>query len=112
MGDSPIVWVDQPIRFFENVGVNYAGTIMIKIHSRRNALLQKVYVWIFVCLATKAVHIEIVCDLTTDAFIVAFTRFISQKRKCKNIYSDNGTNIVGAKKYIGWLNKSFSRAIP
>jgi hypothetical protein len=78
---------------------------MMKINSRRNSPLQKAYVCIFVCLATKAVHIELVCDLTTDAFIAALTRFISRRGKCKNMYSDNGTNFVGANRKLCKLTK-------
>ncbi|XP_022165743.1 uncharacterized protein LOC111030521, partial [Myzus persicae] len=81
MGNLPKLRVDQPMRSFENAGVDYAGPIMMKINSRRNSPLQKAYVCIFVCLATKAVHIELVCDLTTDAFIAALTRFISRRGK-------------------------------
>lgn len=100
MGNLPKLRVDQPMRSFENAGVDYAGPIMMKINSRRNSPLQKAYVCIFVCLATKAVHIELVCDLTTDAFIAALTRFISRRGKCKNMYSDNGTNFVGANRKL------------
>lgn len=51
---------------------------------------------VFVCFATKAVHLEVVSDLTTEAFIAALKRFIARRGICKNIYSDNGTNFVGA----------------
>ncbi|XP_032676160.1 uncharacterized protein LOC116846455 [Odontomachus brunneus] len=52
---------------------------------------------IHVCFATKAVHIELVSDLTSDAFLSAFRRlFISRRGKPACIYSDNGTTFVGA----------------
>ncbi|XP_015189418.1 PREDICTED: uncharacterized protein LOC107073335 [Polistes dominula] len=44
----------------------------------------------------KAVHIELVSDLTTDAFLAAFRRFVSRRAVPTHIYSDNGTNFVGA----------------
>uniref|UniRef100_UPI0014395EDD uncharacterized protein LOC117165391 n=1 Tax=Bombus vancouverensis nearcticus TaxID=2705178 RepID=UPI0014395EDD len=44
----------------------------------------------------KAVHIELVSDLTSEAFIAALRRFIARRRFCVTIYSDNGTNFVGA----------------
>nr|XP_033204611.1 uncharacterized protein LOC117165285 [Bombus vancouverensis nearcticus] len=44
----------------------------------------------------KAVHIELVSDLTSEAFIAALRRFIARRGFCVTIYSDNGTNFVGA----------------
>lgn len=53
----------------------------------------KVYVTLFICLATKVVHLGAVSDLPTDAFIAKLERFVV---KCVgNIYSYNGTNFVG-----------------
>jgi hypothetical protein len=51
---------------------------------------------IFVCLAIKAVHIELVSDLTSEDFITALRRFIARRGFCLFIHSDDGTNFVGA----------------
>ena len=51
---------------------------------------------VFVCLVIKAVHLDVVSDLTTEGFLAALKRFIARRGKPKNIYSDNGTNFVGA----------------
>ncbi|GFT25909.1 integrase catalytic domain-containing protein [Trichonephila clavipes] len=40
---------------------------------------------------------ELVTDLSADAFIAALKRFISRRGKYSNIYSDYGSNFVGAK---------------
>lgn len=55
----------------------------------------KGYICIFVCLATKAVHIELVTDLTTDGFLSMLKRFVARRGFCSFIYSDNATNFVG-----------------
>ncbi|XP_054281288.1 uncharacterized protein LOC128998954 [Macrosteles quadrilineatus] len=47
-------------------------------------------------MTTKAVHLELVTDLTTEAFIAALTRFISRRGICSHIYCDCGTNFKGA----------------
>lgn len=47
-------------------------------------------------MATKAMHIELVEDLTTEAFIAVLKRFIAWRGKIKNMYVDNGRNFVGA----------------
>ena len=57
----------------------------------------KTYICIFICLAIKAVHLEVVSDLTTPAFQASLRRFISRINCPKNIYSDNGSNFVGAR---------------
>ncbi|XP_048262528.1 uncharacterized protein LOC125385266 [Bombus terrestris] len=44
----------------------------------------------------KAVHLELVTDLTSEAFIAARRRFIARRGFCVTIYSDNGANFVGA----------------
>ena len=43
----------------------------------------------------KAVHLELVSDLMSEAFIAALCRFISQREYPKQIHSDNGTNFIG-----------------
>ncbi|GFU55148.1 integrase catalytic domain-containing protein [Trichonephila clavipes] len=48
----------------------------------------------------SAIHIEIVSDLTSDAFIATLKRFFSRRGKCAKLYSDNGKTFVGANKEI------------
>jgi len=46
-------------------------------------------------MATNAVHL-VVTDMTTDAFLAALTRFVSRRGLCSSLFSDCGTNYVGA----------------
>lgn len=50
----------------------------------------------FICLATKAIHLEYVDDYATTGFLSAFRRFASRRGLSSDIYSDNGTNFQGA----------------
>ncbi|GIZ02399.1 reverse transcriptase [Caerostris extrusa] len=50
--------------------------------------------------STRAIHLELVTDLSADAFIAALKRFISRRGKCSDIYSDCGSNFVGAKRFL------------
>ncbi|XP_068987608.1 uncharacterized protein [Bombus flavifrons] len=95
MGDLPAARITES-RPFTNVGIDYCGPFYIKERKDRNRRKIKTYVAIFVCLAVKAVHIELVSDLTSEAFIAALRRFIARRGFCATIYSDNGTNFVGA----------------
>ncbi|KYN50050.1 hypothetical protein ALC62_00077, partial [Cyphomyrmex costatus] len=63
------------------------------------------YLAIFICLATKAVHFELVSDLTATAFLNALKRFISRRGKCITLYSDNGTTFVGANNQLADLKE-------
>jgi len=54
------------------------------------------YVCVLVCMAIKAIHLELVSDLSTDRLLAAFWRFAARHGIPMHVYSDNGTNFVGA----------------
>lgn len=87
-------------RPFSSTGVDFAGPFDIRNYTGRACLITKGYVCVFVCFATKAIHLEAVSDLSTSAFMAAFARFVSRRGCPTDVYSDNGTNFVGASKEI------------
>jgi len=95
MGQLPSTRV-QPARPFTTTGIDYAGPIVLRLGSTRSKQTTKGYIAIFVCFVTKAVHIEVVTSLTTEAFLAALRRFIARRGRPRVIYSDNGTNFQGA----------------
>lgn len=95
MGSLPAVRT-MPVRAFVHVGVDYAGPITVKSENPRKPLLTKGYIVVFVCLSTKAIHLEAASNLSTATFIEALKRFIARRGLCTEIWSDNGTNFVGA----------------
>lgn len=99
MGSLPSVRV-TPARAFYNSGVDYAGPVMLRTAKGRGHKAYKGYVSLFVCMVTKAVHIEVVSDLTSRGFLEAFKRFVARRGHCANLYSDNGTNFVGSSKEL------------
>jgi len=64
---------------FGKVGVDYAGPILIKYGHVRKLTIVKSYICVFVSLTVKAIHLELVSDLTTDAFIACLRCFISHR---------------------------------
>lgn len=84
-----------PSRAFTITGVDFCGPVYLKPAHRR-AAARKAFIAVFICFASKAVHLELVCDLSSEAFIAALRRFISRRGIPTEIHSDNGTNFRGA----------------
>ena len=82
---------------FQVTGVDYAGPLTIKKGHTRKPVLLKSYLAIFVCFATKVVHIEVIEDLSTEDFLAGLKRFVSRRGLPSEIHSDNGKNFMGAK---------------
>lgn len=87
-------------RAFQHSGVDYAGPITVKAYKGRCKKFSKSYVALFICLCTKAIHLEIVSDLSSQSFLAAFKRFVGRRGRCQRLYSDNGTNFVGADRIL------------
>ncbi|XP_066261289.1 uncharacterized protein [Euwallacea similis] len=95
MGDLPEQRV-TPNQPFDVIGVDYAGPFLLKSRSGRGAKLSKSYISLFICFLTKAVHLELVTDLSKESFILSLRRFVARRGKPSVVYSDNGTNFVAA----------------
>ena len=108
MADLPSYRV-QAIRAFIKTGVDFAGPFIMKESHRRKAPTSKVYFCVFVCMATKAIHLEVVTRLTSEAFLAAFDRFVSLRGLPSDVFSDCGTNFVSAartlQKWNDWYLK-------
>ncbi|XP_055917147.1 uncharacterized protein LOC129949607 [Eupeodes corollae] len=85
---------------FSISGVDYFGPYNIRIGSKNVRTVKKTYAAVFVCLASKAVHIELAEDLSAEAFINLFTRFVNRRGPCHQLFSDNGTAFVGANRLL------------
>lgn len=99
MGNLPKLRISQ-IKAFSCVGVDYAGPFLTTLGKYRGAKSRKTYICVFVCFATKALHFELASDLSTETFLCAFRRFISRRGRCSKLYSDCGSNFIGAHKQI------------
>ncbi|XP_051864326.1 uncharacterized protein LOC127566341 [Drosophila albomicans] len=91
-------------RAFAISGVDYCGPFYYKSEVR-NRLPIKCYISVFICFASKAIHLELVKDLTTAAFLGALKRFVSLRERPNQIWSDNATNFVGAKNELHDVKK-------
>lgn len=91
---------------FAITGVDYAGPFIVKQGTYRPKPV-KAYVAVYVCMATKAVHLEVVSDLTTEAFLASLRRFISRRGLVQQLHSDNATNFQGANHEMHQLYRLF-----
>ncbi|KAJ8733937.1 hypothetical protein PYW07_014488 [Mythimna separata] len=111
MGDLPAERLESQFPFYR-CGVDYAGPLSILSRRGRGAKLEKCYICLFICFSTKAIHLELVTSLTTEAYILALKRFISRRGKPAEIFSDNGKNFVGAaREFSSFINNNFNSII-
>ncbi|XP_065074449.1 uncharacterized protein LOC135698401 [Ochlerotatus camptorhynchus] len=77
---------------FSNVGIDYFGPLEVTVGRRK----EKRWVALFTCLTVRAVHLEVAYSLTTESCKMAIRRFVKRRGSPIEIFSDNGTNFVGA----------------
>lgn len=87
MGDLPRHRITN-IRPFLIVGVDYCRPLFLKEKRHRNCAKIKTFVAVFVCFSTRAVHLEIVDDLTTEACMASLKCFFARQGKSSHLYSD------------------------
>lgn len=86
---------------FTYSGMDCFGPFYVK-EGRREL---KRYGLLFTCMCSRAIHLEVLDDLSTDAFINALRCFIAIRGNVSKLYSDQGTNFVGAKREFVELMK-------
>ncbi|XP_055923206.1 uncharacterized protein LOC129953772 [Eupeodes corollae] len=88
---------------FEMTGIDYAGPLYIK-NPTDNGSPSKTYILLLTCGAIRAVHLELVTDLTTECCVLALRRFFARRGKPRIIYSDNAKTFKCASKELKVLN--------
>lgn len=96
------------VRPFHIVGVDFCGPFNIKVSRIRKPLITKGYIALFVCFATKAIHVELVSDLTTEAFLACLKRFIGRRGMPVNIFCDNAKTFKGTENELNKLHDLFN----
>ncbi|XP_062713903.1 uncharacterized protein LOC134290730 [Aedes albopictus] len=96
MAPLPAARVTPFVRPFSLVGIDYFGPYMVKIGRSQ----VKRWVALFTCLAVRAVHLEVAASLSTESFKMALRRFIARRGAPTQIYTDHGTNFVGASREL------------
>lgn len=105
MGDLLSCQVEPGRPAFSYTGLDVFGPFYV----RQGRSEVKRYGCIYTCLTTRAVHIEVLPKLDTDSFLNGFFRFVSRRGKPEKVFSDNGTNIVGARNELKRCMKDLKR---
>jgi hypothetical protein len=90
----------------EQLRLLHVAPLEIKDGNTRSKTITKCYITLFICMATKAIHLELVSDLTSEAFSTALKCFIARRGLIDHLYSDSGSNFVGANREL----KAFFKA--
>ena len=81
---------------FTNTGVDYFDPFYVTV--RRTT--EKKCGYLFTCLNTSAVHVEVVLSMDTSSCVMGVERFVSRWVTPAMIWSDNGTNFIGVEKEL------------
>ncbi|GFS95571.1 integrase catalytic domain-containing protein [Nephila pilipes] len=91
---------------FTTTGINFAGSVNIRrLKSRDTA-----YIGLFTCTTTRALHIELLSDLTTDKFLLAHQRFVGCKELPHTIFTGNATTFHATNKELVLIWQALSSA--
>lgn len=124
MGQLPSVRVTMA-EPFSRVGVDFAGPFKLKkstgksLPLRQAALVPyrepptvKGWIVVYVCLVTRAIHLDVVQGLTVEDFLETFAKMTSRRGMCNEIWSDNGTTFVGANNEMKRVMEEWNNEIP
>ena len=92
----------QDARSFSVTGVDFTGALYV--HHGGEEI--KVYVCLFTCATSRAIHLEVVTDLSTETFLLAFQHFVGRRSTPRLMVSDNATTFQAAAEELKTLSSS------
>ncbi len=84
----------RPSPPFERIGIDFAGPYIIQRGNPRKPTRVKVYTCLFICMSTRAIHLELCSDLSTEAFLAAFQIFCNRRGTPSHVFTDHGSNFI------------------
>ena len=86
------------IDVYGHCGIDYTGHFLVKdkfkIKNKVYEVERKYYILIFTCLNTRACHLELIPEMSTDHFVLALVRFFNEYGVPSHIYSDNARSFI------------------
>ena len=83
---------------FTYTGLDYVGPLYVKVS--QPSAPRKVWLCLFTCLAVRAIHLEVVHDMTAEQFLLCLRRFLATRGKPKQIISDNASQFKVVKSTV------------
>ena len=80
------------VKPFQHVGVDYTGHFWVP--DELSGKSTKMFILVFTCLNIRAVHFELLPDMSTKNFILAFQRFSNIYSIPHYLYSDNAKQFL------------------
>jgi hypothetical protein len=108
MGSLPLTRLDFQSHTFTHTIMDLAGPIYVK--TSRNHEVKR-YIFVSVCLTTRAVHLELLENLSADATLVGLQNLMNLRGVSKTIDSDNGTNFIGAHEILKTAHESWNKEL-
>jgi hypothetical protein len=87
---------------FTNTGLDFAGPLLV----RDGEKTEKSYICLYTCASTRAIHLELLKNLSTDTFLQSFRRFTARRGLPKKLISDNAKTFKAAAKEIEKISRS------
>lgn len=107
MGKLPIERL-KPAPAWTYTAVDLFGPFKIKDFVKKRTT-EKAYGIIFNCLGTRAVHIDISPDYSTEKFLMVLRRFVSIRGYPSKIYSEDGCQLLAASEELKKMVKNLDQ---
>ena len=111
MAPLPKERIDEP-ESFKNVAVDMFGPMFVRHSCDKTDCphdkTSKVYGCLFTCFHSRAIHLELLENASTEDFLQAFRAFVARRGCPRLMFSDNGRNFVKAAKEIRTLYKKIN----
>ena len=83
---------------FASTGVDFVGPFYIKL--TKSKATEKAWICLFTCCAVRAIHLELVLDMSTQSFLQCFKHFAVRRGLPKRMVSDNSATFKSAAKFL------------
>jgi len=83
-----------------NTGIDFAGPLFVKRGAKEKGDMEKVYIALYTCGSSRAVHLDVVPDLSAETFIRSFKRFICRRGIPRLVVSNNAKTFKTAARFL------------